>query len=111
MEIRVILISVVLPNEVVAKLVAKKVEHPYYFRVTNTQKRIKLHCGVLEFSAPKGQCYLPFWVYINKMMKVLQLNEGDSALITAMKPQKGSYLQIQPHEKAFIELANPKAVS
>lgn len=31
----------------------------------------KTHCGVLEFSAAEGSCYLPYW-----MMQNLLLEEG-----------------------------------
>jgi ubiquitin fusion degradation protein 1 len=32
------------------------------FKVTNEGVERSSHCGVLEFSAPEGTCYLPYWV-------------------------------------------------
>lgn len=97
------MILVVLPNEILSKLINKGIDPPYYFMVTNAPKNLKLHCGVLEFSAPKQQCYLPFWVYLNKMMKVLKISECDTVLIESINIEPGSLITIQPHEKAFFE--------
>lgn len=44
-----------------------------YRQVTCKTSGKKTHCGVLEFSAAEGTCYLPFW-----MMQNLLLEEGGS---------------------------------
>ena len=35
---------------------------PYMFAVSDPEGQRKTHCGVLEFSATEGRCYLPNWV-------------------------------------------------
>lgn len=32
------------------------------FKVKNEGVDRHSHCGVLEFSAPEGTCYMPYWV-------------------------------------------------
>ena len=48
---------------------------------------------------------MPYW-----MMENLFVGEGDEILITSVTLQKGSYVAIQPHKTAFIDLSNPKAI-
>jgi hypothetical protein len=32
------------------------------FKLINKSKNRETHCGVLEFVAEEGRCYLPYWV-------------------------------------------------
>lgn len=43
-------------------------------------------------------------------MENLLVGEEDEVLITSVTLQKGSYVAIQPHQTAFIDLSNPKAI-
>ena len=65
----------------------------------------KTCCGVLEFSAEEGLCYLPYW-----MMNNLFLEEGSEIILRNINMKKGKFVVLQPHETAFINLANPKAI-
>lgn len=65
----------------------------------------KTHCGVLEFSADEGLCYLPMW-----MMNQLFLEDGAEVILRNITLPKGKFIAIQPHETDFINLANPKSV-
>ena len=65
----------------------------------------KTFCGVLEFSADEGLCYIPIW-----MMNNLFLEEGSEVCIRNANLKKGTFVAIQPHETAFINLSNPKAI-
>lgn len=65
----------------------------------------KTYCGVLEFSAEEGLCYLPYW-----MMNNLYLEEGSEIILRSVNLVKGKFIVLQPHETAFINLANPKAI-
>lgn len=38
------------------------VQWPVMFKLTNTRQSVSTHCGVMEFSAPEGLCFLPYWV-------------------------------------------------
>ena len=73
--------------------------------LSNPQMGKKTHCGVLEFSADEGLCYLPRWI-----MDQLFLEDGAEIILRNVTLQKGKYIAIQPHETAFIDLSNPKSV-
>jgi ubiquitin fusion degradation protein 1 len=60
---------------------------------------------VLEFSAEEGLCYLPYW-----MMNNLYLEEGSEVILRSVNLVKGKFIVLQPHETAFINLSNPKAI-
>lgn len=75
------------------------------FRLVNPQLKKKTYCGVLEFVAEEGTCYLPYW-----MMENLLVGEEDEIIITSVSLQKGTYVSLQPHQTAFIDLSNPKAI-
>jgi ubiquitin fusion degradation protein 1 len=45
-------------------------QNPHH-QITCKASGRKTHCGVLEFSAAEGSCYLPYW-----MMQNLLLEEG-----------------------------------
>jgi ubiquitin fusion degradation protein 1 len=75
------------------------------FMISNPQVGKKTYCGVLEFSAEEGLCYLPYW-----MMNNLFLEEGSEIILRNVNLQKGKFVVLQPHETAFINLANPKAI-
>jgi ubiquitin fusion degradation protein 1 len=63
------------------------------------------HCGVLEFVAEEGTCYLPYW-----LMQHLLLAEGDIVKVTNTSLSKGSYVKLQPVSKEFLDVHNPRAV-
>ncbi|TNV87553.1 hypothetical protein FGO68_gene3297 [Halteria grandinella] len=75
------------------------------FMLSNPQVGKKTYTGVLEFSAEEGCCYLPYW-----MMNNLFLEEGSEIILRSVNLQKGKFIVLQPHETAFINLANPKAI-
>ncbi len=39
------------------------------FELKNGTSGKRTHCGVLEFTAPEGHCYLPFWMMQNLMLE------------------------------------------
>ena len=65
----------------------------------------KSYCGVLEFSADEGTCILPIW-----LMNNLYLEEGAEIILRNVNLQKGNFMKIQPHQTAFIDLPDPKAI-
>lgn len=38
------------------------IEYPMLFKIVNEGANRHSHCGVLEFSAPEGSCFMPYWV-------------------------------------------------
>ena len=79
--------------------------YPMTFMISNPNMSVKTYCGVLEFSAEEGMCHIPIW-----MMDNLLLQEGSDVLLRNMNLNKGTFVRIRPHETAFINLANPKAI-
>ena len=44
------------------------------------------------------------------MMNNLLLEEGSEVILRNVTLKKGSFVVLQPHETAFINLSNPKAI-
>jgi len=95
-----------MPQSALGKLSMLNVQYPMLFQLSNTViKEKKTHCGVLEFTAEEGKCYLPFW-----MMEVLCIQEGTLITVENKTLKKGNFVKVQPHLTAFINISNPKAV-
>jgi ubiquitin fusion degradation protein 1 len=75
------------------------------FKLINRSKSRETHCGVLEFVAEEGRCYLPYW-----MMKNLLLNEGDLIQVEYVNLEIARFAKFQPQSTDFLEISNPKAV-
>lgn len=54
--------SVILPPSALEYLTRLNVVYPMLFKLTHTRLERHTHCGVLEFVADEGRCYLPYWV-------------------------------------------------
>jgi len=63
------------------------------------------HCGVLEFTAEEGTCYIPFW-----MMQNLLIQEGDVISVNNVSLPKATMIKVKPQHVDFLEISNPKAV-
>ncbi|KAK6055730.1 ubiquitin fusion degradation protein UFD1, partial [Cooperia oncophora] len=63
------------------------------------------NCGVLEFSAPEGKCYLPQW-----MMKQLRIDEGAEVRVDSVTLQSATYAKLKPQSLEFLNISNPRAV-
>lgn len=94
-----------MPGSALHELARLNITYPMLFMISNPQMSKKTYCGVLEFSAEEGLCYLPFW-----MMNNLFLEEGSEIILRNVNLKKGKFVVLQPHETAFINLANPKAI-
>lgn len=75
------------------------------FRLTSTTDNKITHCGVLEFTAEEGTCYIPFW-----MMQNLLIEEGAVITVTNVSLPKASFVKLQPQSVDFLEISNPRAV-
>lgn len=63
------------------------------------------HCGVLEFTAEEGSCYIPFWV-----MQNLLIEEGSVITITNVSLPKANFVKLRPQHVDFLQITNPRAV-
>ena len=62
--------KIFLPPSALDKLARMNVEYPMLFEITNNFIDKKTHCGVLEFSAEEGWCYMPFWMMQNLLVSI-----------------------------------------
>ena len=61
-ELKFKFILVILPQSALDLLTRLQIQFPMLFKLTNKSKNRLSHCGVLEFSAEEGRCYIPHWV-------------------------------------------------
>lgn len=89
---------------------SSKNKDPFVFCLKNGSKLT--YCGVLEFVAEEGLCYIPNWMF--KMLKFPEPGSpGTVALVPDLKKKYGSLrhmIKLQPHQTKFIDLNNPRAV-
>ncbi len=75
------------------------------FQLQSSQRGTMTHCGVLEFTAEEGSCYIPFW-----MMQNLLIEEGAVISVTNVSLPKATFVKLQPQNIDFLEITNPRAV-
>eukprot|EP01004_Peranema_trichophorum_P007144 NODE_5934_length_949_cov_15.904358_g5347_i0.p1 GENE.NODE_5934_length_949_cov_15.904358_g5347_i0~~NODE_5934_length_949_cov_15.904358_g5347_i0.p1 ORF type:complete len:290 (-),score=33.18 NODE_5934_length_949_cov_15.904358_g5347_i0:78-893(-) len=97
--------KVILPASALQELSRLNIVWPMMFRLTS-KANISTHCGPLEFSAPEGHIYVPFW-----MMEHLRVTQGQIITIQNASLPKGCFVKIRPQSKDFIEeISNPRSV-
>ncbi|CAN6337182.1 unnamed protein product [Urochloa humidicola] len=113
---------VLLPPSALHRLTSLHVDYPMLFELRpasasaagagagpdhhHHHQRRASHCSVLEFVATEGTVVMPRW-----MMANLRLDVGDAVhLRSAAALPKGTYVRIQPHAAAFLDVSDPKAV-
>ena len=97
--------KIVLPPSALDQLARLRVTYPMMFKLSNRLLERSTHCGVMEFSAEEGVCYLPYW-----MMQSLLLESGHIVDVLNVTIPKGSFVKLQPHTTAFTQLDNPRVV-
>nr|BAT25223.1 host ubiquitin fusion degradation [Nitzschia sp. IriIs04] len=97
--------KILLPPSAFDTLARLQVDYPMLFRLTSGTDNRFTHCGVLEFTAEEGTCYIPFW-----MMQNLLIEEGSVITVTNVSLPKASFVKLQPQSVDFLEISNPRAV-
>jgi len=97
--------KILLPPSAFDTLARLQVDYPMLFKLTSDTENRTTHCGVLEFTAEEGTCYIPFW-----MMQNLLLEEGAVITVTNVSLPKASFVKLQPQSVDFLEISNPRAV-
>ncbi|KAF1322245.1 Ubiquitin fusion degradation protein, partial [Globisporangium splendens] len=103
-----LLINMPLPlfDMIVSSIIARlHIEYPMLFKVINEGANRHSHCGVLEFSAPEGSCFMPYW-----MMQNLFVKEGGIINIQNISLPKATFVKIRPQSQDFLDITNPRAV-
>lgn len=96
---------ILLPPSALDQLTRLNIVYPMLFKLTNQQKNRVTHCGVLEFVADEGKCYMPYW-----MMRNLLLDEGAFVNIESVSLPVATFSKFQPQSVEFLDITNPKAV-
>mmetsp|Transcript_56784 Transcript_56784/g.166188 ORF Transcript_56784/g.166188 Transcript_56784/m.166188 type:complete len:319 (+) Transcript_56784:71-1027(+) len=99
--------KIILPQSALDHLARLNISYPMLFEINNPNPHAsrKTHCGVQEFIADEGTCYLPYWMLCN-----LLLQEGDLVRVTNCSLPKGSFVKLQPVSSDFLDIHNPRAV-
>uniref|UniRef100_A0A7S4HI96 Uncharacterized protein n=1 Tax=Odontella aurita TaxID=265563 RepID=A0A7S4HI96_9STRA len=97
--------KILLPPSAFDTLARLQVDYPMLFRLESPEKGTMTHCGVLEFTAEEGSCYIPFWV-----MQNLLIEEGSVISITNVSLPKATFVKLRPQHVDFLEITNPRAV-
>lgn len=97
--------KIILPSSALDALARRAVELPMLFQIENPATGQRSHCGVMEFIADEGMCYMPHW-----MMEVLGLPENGIVVIRNRQLPKASFVRLQPMSKVFYDFTDPKAL-
>ena len=97
--------KILMPPSALETLARLRIDYPMLFKISNVGKQRHTHCGVLEFSAPEGCCYMPYW-----MMQNLLLEDGGIVSVVNKTLSKACFVKIQPLSEKFLEIQNPRAV-
>jgi ubiquitin fusion degradation protein 1 len=97
--------KILLPPSAFDSLARLQVDYPMLFRLSSIVDKRMTHCGVLEFTADEGTCYIPFW-----MMQNLLIEEGSVITVVNVSLPKATFVKLQPQSVDFLEISNPRAV-
>jgi ubiquitin fusion degradation protein 1 len=97
--------KIFLPPSALNKLTMLHIRYPMLFELTNEEKSVKTHSGVLEFVAEEGRIYIPQW-----MMATLKVNPGQILKCSSSDLPLGNFVKIEPQSVDFLEISDPKAV-
>jgi len=97
--------KIILPMSASNKIFSMMVTFPLHFKLENLETSKKVHCGVWEFTAPDGICYLPECI-----MQNLNIQEGSMIKVTNSNLPKAEFLKLEPLNAGFLQLDDPKLV-
>ena len=97
--------KILLPPSAFETLSRMEVDYPMLFNITNDQLGRNTHCGVLEFTAEEGRCYMPFW-----MMQNLCIEENSLVTVKNVSLSTATFVKFRAQSCDFLEISNPRAV-
>jgi len=98
--------KIILPPSALGRIAHLNLEYPLLFKLTNPEFAQRVtHCGVLEFTAPEGNAFVPFW-----MMQNIQLKEFNFVHVHTRTLPRATFIKLQPQSESFLDISNPKAV-
>ncbi|CAD8081201.1 unnamed protein product [Paramecium sonneborni] len=99
--------KILLPASALQQVLNLKQQGPMIFRLQSTlDERKYTYVGVLEFTAEEGTCVIPDW-----MFESIGFTNGQQIIVSHEKRlERGKLIKIQPHETAFVDLPDPRAI-
>lgn len=99
--------KIILPSSSMEKLAGMRVQYPMQFEIRNesVEPLRRTHVGVLEFTAPEGQMFVPYWI-----MQNLLLEENQLVTVRNVSLELATYCKFRPQSVDFLEISDPKAV-
>jgi len=97
--------KIILPPSALDQLTRLAITFPMLFKVSSFATQRETHCGVLEFVADEGKCYIPYW-----MMRNLMIEEGATVRIETATLPVATYSKFEPQSVEFLDITNPKAM-
>ncbi|KAH9246601.1 hypothetical protein BASA81_015868 [Batrachochytrium salamandrivorans] len=99
--------KIILPSSSMEKLAGMRVQYPMQFEIRNesVDPLRRTHVGVLEFTAPEGQMFVPYWI-----MQNLLLEENQLVTVRNVSLELATYCKFRPQSVDFLEISDPKAV-
>lgn len=86
-------------GDMASRFGSRALPSPLIFEIRNPAIGKSSHCGVLEFTAPREEAFLPVW-----MMNDLHLEDGVEIRLTLRDLPKATKAILQPVEAAFSRL-------
>jgi ubiquitin fusion degradation protein 1 len=99
--------KIILPPSVLHALSTRNIEYPMLFKISSISMTndLSTHCGVLEFSAEEGKCYLPYWI-----IQHLCIEEFAPVIIESVSLPLGKFVKVQPVTSDFLKISDQRAV-
>lgn len=99
--------KIVLPQSALQKLLSMNVQYPMQFELKNEniEPSRRTHVGILEFTAPEGQMFIPYWI-----MQSLLLEEYQLLTVCIASLPLATFVKFKPQSVDFLEIVDPKTV-
>eukprot|EP00727_Mastigamoeba_balamuthi_P014805 m51a1_g9950 putative ubiquitin fusion degradation 1 isoform 1 (300) ;mRNA; f:23583-24887 len=98
--------KIILPQSALETIAQHRVSYPMLFQVRSRARPAnRTHCGVLEFSAEEGRCYIPRW-----MQEQLLVGDSDVIEVVSVSLPVARSIRLQPHSSDFLDITDHRAV-
>ena len=94
--------KIIIPSSILDTLMSMDIQFPFIFEIITNDK--KTNCGVLEFTAEEGSCFIPRWI-----MQNLNIKNGDKIYIRNVYLNTASFIKFKPDLK-FLDISDSRAV-
>jgi ubiquitin fusion degradation protein 1 len=95
--------KIIFPVSASEELFSQEITFPIQFEISSQTKTT--HCGVWEFTAKEGFCYLPDW-----LMEQLNIKENDIISVKNVSLTKANFIKFNAQTESFLLLDDPKTI-